>query len=75
MTMLPSGMTVFWVTNAPAPMRQFLPIFAPLRTMAPMPMRVSSLTVQLWRMAPCPTVTFLPTVTGRPYSTWTTQLS
>ena len=35
-------------------MRQLLPIFAPLRTMAPMPMRVLSPTVQPWRMALCP---------------------
>lgn len=40
-----------------------------------MPISVSSPMVQPWRMAPWPTVTFLPTVTGRPGSTWTTQLS
>ena len=61
---LPSGISVPWVTRAPAPIMQFLPILAPFNTMAPMPMRVLSPTVQPWRMALCPTVTLSPTATG-----------
>lgn len=38
----PSGISVPWVTRAPAPIMQFLPILAPFNTMAPMPMSVLS---------------------------------
>ena len=57
----PSGASIFPVTRAPAPTIQSLPIFAPLRTMAPMPIRVLSPTVQPWTMAPWPMVQPLPT--------------
>lgn len=57
----PSGASIFPGDQAPAPTIQSLPIFAPLRTMAPMPIRVLSPTVQPWTMAPWPMVQPLPT--------------
>ena len=41
-----SGTIIFWVTNAPAPMMQFLPIFAPFKIIAPIPTSVLSSILQ-----------------------------
>jgi len=52
MTREPAGTTVFWVTSAPAAIRQFSSMTAPLSRMAPIPMVQWSPTVQPCRMAP-----------------------
>ena len=56
----PGGMMVPPMTRAPAPMIERSPMTDPSSTIAPMPMRTSSLTVQAWRMAEWPTVTSSP---------------
>lgn len=51
-------------TRAPAAMMVPAPMWAPLRTMAPMPMRTSSSRVQPWTVALWPMVQPSPMVTG-----------
>ena len=75
MTTESSGMRVFGVTSAPAPMTQRLPMTAPSSTIAALPMSVSSPIVQLCSSAWCPTVTRAPTCVGMPASVWMTQPS
>ena len=53
-------MMVFLVTRLPAPMMQSLPILAPSRIMAPIPIKVRSPIVQLWITALWPIVTLFP---------------
>ena len=60
-SMEPAGASIFPVTSAPAPTMQLLPIFAPLKTVAPIPMSTLSPTVQPWTMAPWPMVQPAPT--------------
>lgn len=50
----PSGISIPCGTSAPAAIRQFFPILAPFKTIAPMPISVLSPTVQPWRIAPVP---------------------
>ncbi len=57
-------MTVPSNTTAPAAMSEPVPITAPLRMVALMPMRQSSSTVHPWTTALCPTETRSPTVQG-----------
>jgi hypothetical protein len=64
-------MCVPLVTSACAPMMLPLPMTAPSRIVAPMPMRHSSSTVQACRIARWPTVTSLPTRVGRSSARWT----
>lgn len=71
----PSGMTVFLVTRLPAPIMQSLPIWAPSRIMAPIPIKMRSPIVQLWITALWPIVTLFPMWTGRSRLTWIVQFS
>ena len=55
-----SGITIFPVTSAPAPMMQFFPTTAPLSIMLPIPTTVLSPTVQPCTTALCPMDTPFP---------------
>ena len=51
------GITVRSVTTAPAAMMELAPMWAPLRMVAPMPMRTLSSMVQPWTVALWPMLT------------------
>src|SRR5438105_3045598 len=70
-----SGNSLFSVTTLPAPMMQFLPIFAPFSTTAWMPISAPSPTVQPCNMAWCPTDTLAPITSGTPKSACSTERS
>jgi len=58
------GMMVRSGIRAPAAMMELAPMWAPLRTVAPMPMRTLSSTVQPWTVALWPMLTPEPMRTG-----------
>ena len=58
------GMMVRSGTTAPAAMMELAPMWAPLRTVAPMPMRTLSSMVQPWTVALWPMLTPEPMRTG-----------
>ena len=62
-----SGNSLPSVTSALAPTIEFRPIFAPLRTVAPMPTSELSPIVQPWTMAAWPMVQPAPMVSGKPH--------
>ena len=64
-----SANTLRSVIRAPAPTRQYWPMTAWLRIVAPMPTSEKSPTVQPWTVAPWPIVTPLPIVHGASPST------
>ncbi len=66
---MPSGTRAWAPTMLPTPMT------APFKTVAPMPMRHSSSTVQPCTVARCPTVTRAPILQGMPGSACTTAPS
>ena len=68
-------MTLPSVTSAWAPIRQFLPITALLRMVAPIPTSDVSPMVQPCSMARWPMVQFFPIVRGEPISVCSTQAS
>ena len=63
-----SGNSLPSVTRAPAPTSEFLPILAPLSTIAPMPIRLPSPMVQPCSSARWPIVQPRPMVNGKPGS-------
>ncbi len=68
-TCIPCGTRACAATSEPAPM------CAPLSTVAPMPTSTSSSITQPCSTALWPTETRAPTVSGKPGSVWTLQLS
>ena len=59
-----SGITLFSVTSALAPMIQFFPIFAPFKMTAPIPIKELSSMVHPCSITKCPMVTSLPIFNG-----------
>ena len=66
---LPSGISIFCVTSAPAPMIQLLPITAPFKIIAPIPINALFPTVHPCTIALCPIVTSSPMVSACPAPT------
>ena len=63
---------MFSVINAFAPTIQFSAIMAPFRIVLPMPISVSSSTVQPCSITECPMLTLSPSVQGKSGSAWIT---
>src|SRR6266853_1531093 len=74
-TRLLSGNVLPSVTTAPAPTIEFVPIRAPLRRIAPMPIRLPSPTVQPCSTTLCPITQPRPIVSGKPGSVCNVALS
>src|SRR5262245_1297138 len=70
-----SGNSLPSVMSAPAPTRQFFPIFAPLSTTAPMPIRLSDPMMQPCSMTLWPMTQLSPITIGKPGSVWSVELS
>ena len=63
------------MTNAPAPTTLLRPILAPLRMVAPIPIRLFSAMVQPCSTTACPIVQLAPTTSGKPMSVCSKQFS
>src|SRR5216684_1076761 len=74
-TRLLSGNVLPSVTTAPAPTIPFVPIRAPLRRIAPMPIRLPSPTAQPCSTTLCPITQPRPIVSGKPGSVCNVALS